>query len=105
MADTQLAPAQAMQEIFQLIDRLDGRRWIVDGRRQRLDGDIHQEADRIFGVLFEGALRVLISAIVGDPLGSSRPSLIWPKRRRMLVIDAALFYYHQSNKKLKGSET
>jgi hypothetical protein len=45
-------PAEAAQEILDLIDGLDCRGRIVDGRGKGLDGDVHQEPQGVFGILF-----------------------------------------------------
>jgi hypothetical protein len=42
----ELSATQAMQQILDLIERLHGRGWIIDGRRQRPDGNIDQQAYR-----------------------------------------------------------
>ena len=50
-------PAEAEQEVLHLVEGLHGGRGVVDGRRERLDRDVHEDADRVLGVLLERALR------------------------------------------------
>ena len=51
IAGVQFALPQATQQILDLVDRLDCRCRIINGRRQRLDGDVDQQADGILRVL------------------------------------------------------
>ena len=52
----QLVLAQEAQEAMDLVDGEHCRRRIVDRGRQRLEGDVHQDAEREHGILLERAL-------------------------------------------------
>ncbi len=55
-ADVQPAAAQAPQQIVDLVESLDRGRRIVDGRRERPNGNVHEQADRVLGILQRCAL-------------------------------------------------
>jgi hypothetical protein len=44
-----------LQQIFDVVQRLDGGGGVVDSWGQRLDSDIHQETEGILGVLLKRA--------------------------------------------------
>jgi hypothetical protein len=52
IAGVQFVLPQPSQQILNLIDGLDRRRRIINGRGQRFDGDVYQQANWIFRVLF-----------------------------------------------------
>ena len=54
-SDVEVPLTQAQQQVLDLVERLNRRGWIIDRRRQCPDGYVHEQPDRIFGVLFEGA--------------------------------------------------
>ena len=53
-SDLHASPAESQQQIRDLIERLNGGCRIVDGRRERFDGDVDQQSERILRVLIEG---------------------------------------------------
>src|SRR5947209_1581287 len=55
-ANIEIMPTEATQEILDLVEGLNCRGWIVDRGRERLDGDVDQEANGVFRVLLERAL-------------------------------------------------
>ena len=55
IAGFELPAAEPTQQVLDLVKRLHCRSRIVDRRRQRPDGDIDEQPDRVFWVLLEGA--------------------------------------------------
>src|SRR4051794_29928004 len=55
-AKFQSPSTQPDQQVLDLVERLDCSRWIVDGRRERLDRDIDQQTEGVLGVLLERTL-------------------------------------------------
>jgi hypothetical protein len=51
----QAATPEATQQVLELVDSLYSRSRIVNSRRKRLDSNVNQQADRIFGILFKSA--------------------------------------------------
>jgi hypothetical protein len=51
-----MARAKPAQQIFNLVQRLNGSGGIVDGRRERPYRDIHQKPQRVLRILIKGAL-------------------------------------------------
>ena len=76
-ADVQVAPTHPQEEVLDLVERLHGGRRVVDRGRQRLDGDVHQEPDRV--------LRVLLERPIGPEL--DRPPEPLGRRRRAGAVD------------------
>src|SRR6516162_3088933 len=58
IASIQIMPPEPTQKVFNLIDCLDCSSWVVDRGRERLDGNVDQQTDRIFRILFERAFRL-----------------------------------------------
>src|SRR5262249_45293963 len=50
-ADLEPPPAETQQQIADLIEGLHSRRWIVDRRRQRPNGDVDEQSNRVLRVL------------------------------------------------------
>ena len=55
-ADVEVAADEVVQQGLECVDRLRRRRRVVDGRRQRAQGDVHDRADRVGRVLRDRAL-------------------------------------------------
>ena len=67
-------PCKATQKILDLVDSLYRRGRIIDGRRERLDGDIDKQPNWIFGILLERALGLEMNE--PDQILFGKPNLV-----------------------------
>jgi hypothetical protein len=61
--DLQTAAPETEQQIFNLVQGLYCRGWVIDCRRQGFNGDIYEQPYRVFGILFKSTLTTEINRI------------------------------------------
>ncbi len=97
-AGVERAPAEAVQQILDLVEGLNRRGRIVDGRGEGLDGDVHQQPQGILGVLLEGAFPRDPNRLPERGLRQRLPAAMHAQQQGVFgqgVADGALHHDHR----------
>jgi len=93
-SDFQVALPQTNQQILNLVERLHGRRRIVNCRRQSPNGYVHKQPDRVLGILLKCALVAELNPRPQFPFINRLPRPIHSKYRHRLDECIADSYGH-----------